>query len=216
MRKSIIILLLLCFSFNFAQDLKVPVDTTVTTQHKTTIKGVQMSYTAETGMQPVWDKEGTVIASLFYTYYTRNDIKDRSSRPIIISFNGGPGSASVWMHMAYTGPRILKVDDEGYPVQPYGFKSNPNSILDVADIVFVNPVNTGYSRMVPNKEGEFPERSQFFGINEDIAYLSGWINTFISRKNRWESPKYIIGESYGGTRVMGLSLALQQNQWTLN
>jgi carboxypeptidase C (cathepsin A) len=213
MRKSIIILLLLCFSFNFAQDLKVPVDTTVTTQHKTTIKGMQISYTAETGMKPVWDKGGTVIASLFYTYYTRNDIKDRSSRPIIISFNGGPGSASVWMHMAYTGPRILNVDDEGYPVQPYGFKSNPNSILDVADIVFVNPVNTGYSRMIPNKDGELPERSQFFGINEDIAYLSGWINTFISRKNRWESPKYIIGESYGGTRVMGLSLALQQNQW---
>ena len=93
-------------------------------------------------------------------------------------------------------------------VQPYGFKSNPNSILDVADIVFVNPVNTGYSRMVPNRDGEMPDRSQFFGINEDIAYLSGWINTFVTRKNRWESPKYIIGESYGGTRVMGLSLAL--------
>jgi carboxypeptidase C (cathepsin A) len=115
--------------------------------------------------------------------------------------------------MAYTGPRILKVDDEGYPVQPYGFRSNPNSILDVADIVFVNPVNTAYSRMIPNKDGELPDRSQFFGINEDIAYLSDWINTFISRKNRWESPKYIIGESYGGTRVMGLSLALQENQW---
>ena len=98
-------------------------------------------------------------------------------------------------------------------VQPYGFKNNPNSILDDADIVFVNPVNTGYSRMIPNKEGEMPDREQFFGINEDIKYLAGWINTFVSRKNRWESPKYIIGESYGGTRVMGLSLELQQNQW---
>ena len=213
MRKSVIIQLLLCASLSFAQELKIPLDTTVITQHKTIIKGVNISYTAETGTQPVWDKEGTVIASLFYTYYTRENIKDRSSRPLIISFNGGPGSASVWMHMAYTGPRILNVDDEGYPVQPYGFKSNPNSILDVADIVFVNPVNTGYSRMIPNQEGEMPDRSQFFGINEDIAYLSGWINTFVTRKNRWESPKYIIGESYGGTRVMGLSLALQQNQW---
>ena len=164
-------------------------------------------------MQPVWNKEGTAIASLFYTYYRRDHVKNTNKRPILISFNGGPGSASVWMHMAYTGPRILKVDDEGYPVQPYGFKSNPNSILDVADIVFVNPVNTAYSRMIPNKDGELPDRSQFFGINEDIAYLSDWINTFISRKNRWESPKYIIGESYGGTRVMGLSLALQENQW---
>ena len=213
MRNSFFIFLLFCFNFGITQNLKVVIDTSVTTKHKTTIKGIELEYTAEAGMQPVWNKEGTAIASLFYTYYRRDHVKNTNKRPILISFNGGPGSASVWMHMAYTGPRILKVDDEGYPVQPYGFKSNPNSILDVADIVFVNPVNTAYSRMIPNKDGELPDRSQFFGINEDIAYLSDWINTFISRKNRWESPKYIIGESYGGTRVMGLSLALQENQW---
>ena len=79
---------------------------------------------------------------------------------------------------------FLNVDSEGYPVQPYGFKNNPNSILDDADIVFVNPVNTGYSRMLPNKEGEMPDREQFFGINEDIKYLAGWINTFVSRKKQ--------------------------------
>ena len=196
-----------------SQSIKVPVDTLVTTTHSTTIKGVSFSYTSETGMQPVWDKEGIPIASLFYTYYTRNNIKNRAERPLIISFNGGPGSASVWMHIAYTGPRILNVDSEGYPVQPYGFKNNPNSVLDEADIVFVNPVNTAYSRMLPDIEGELPKPEQFFGINEDIKYLAAWINTFVSRKNRWESPKYIIGESYGGTRVMGLSLELQQNQW---
>jgi len=117
------------------------------------------------------------------------------------------------MHVAYTGPRILNIDDEGYPVQPYGFKNNPNSIIDVADIVFVNPVNTGYSRMVPNKEGEMPDKKQFFGINADIKYLAEWINTFVSRNSRWESPKYIIGESYGGTRVMGLAYELQNSQW---
>ena len=116
------------------------------------------------------------------------------------------------MHLAYTGPRILKIDDEGYPVQPYGYKSNPNSILDVADIVFINPVNTGYSRML-EVDGKMPNRDQFFGINEDIAYLSDWLTTFVSRKERWESPKYLIGESYGGTRVMGLSAALQESQW---
>ena len=196
-----------------SQSIEVPVDTMVTTTHSTTVKGVKFDYTAETGMQPVWDKEGMPIASLFYTYYTLNNVKNRATRPLIISFNGGPGSASVWMHVAYTGPRILNVDSEGYPVQPYGFKNNPNSILDEADIVFVNPVNTAYSRMLPNKEGEMPDREQFFGINEDIKYLAGWINTFVSRKNRWESPKYIIGESYGGTRVMGLALEIQQNQW---
>ena len=117
------------------------------------------------------------------------------------------------MHVAYTGPKILNVDSEGYPIQPYGIKNNPYSIIDVADIVFVNPVNTGYSRMIKNSKGEMPDRKMFFGINEDIKYLAEWINTFISRNNRWESPKYIIGESYGGTRVMGLSLELQNNQW---
>ena len=213
MQKILLTCIGLYFHLSFTQSLRVPVDTVVITKHKTVIKGFAMNYTAETGMQPVWDDDGDVIASLFYTYYTRDNVKNRNQRPVIISFNGGPGSASVWMHMAYTGPRILKVDNEGYPVQPYGYKSNPYSILDVADIVFVNPVNTAYSRMVANKEGELPDREQFFGINEDIAYLSSWINTFISRKNRWESPKYLIGESYGGTRVMGLSLALQKNQW---
>jgi carboxypeptidase C (cathepsin A) len=116
------------------------------------------------------------------------------------------------MHLAYTGPKILKIDEEGYPVQPYGYKSNPNSILDVADIVFINPVNTAYSRIL-EVEGEKADREQFFGINEDIQYLAEWLNTFVSRKQRWESPKYLIGESYGGTRVMGLSAALQERQW---
>ena len=213
MKKHLFYICLISLFVCSSQSIEIPVDTIVRTTHSTTVKGIKFDYTAETGMQPVWDKDGLPIASLFYTYYTRNNIKNRATRPLIISFNGGPGSASVWMHIAYTGPRILNVDSEGYPVQPYGFKNNPNSILDEADIVFVNPVNTGYSRMLPNKDGEMPDKEQFFGINEDITYLAEWINTFVSRKNRWESPKYIIGESYGGTRVMGLSLELQQNQW---
>lgn len=116
------------------------------------------------------------------------------------------------MHVAYTGPRVLNVDDEGYPVQPYGTSANPYSVLDVADIVFVNPVNTGYSRTIP-LAGPEVDKSQFFGVNADIRYLAEWINTFVSRNQRWRSPKYIIGESYGGTRVAGLALALQERQW---
>jgi carboxypeptidase C (cathepsin A) len=197
----------------FSQKREIPVDTTIVTTHSTTIKGKSVAYTATTGTQPVWDDQGMPIATLFYTYYKRTNGGKTGDRPLIMSFNGGPGSASVWMHVAYTGPEILRIDDEGYPVQPYGVKSNPNSILDVADIVFINPVNTGYSRMVPDKEGKMPDRKQFFGINEDINYLAEWLNTFVSRNNRWQSPKYIIGESYGGTRVMGLSLALQNQQW---
>ncbi|PQV44758.1 carboxypeptidase C (cathepsin A) [Jejuia pallidilutea] len=196
-----------------AQTRKIPVDTFIVTNHSVNIKGQQVSYKASTGTQPVWNKKGEPTATLFYTYYERNNVKNKAERPLVISFNGGPGSASVWMHIAYTGPKVLNIDDEGYPIQPYGVKDNPNSILDVADIVYVNPVNTGYSRLVEDNDGKLPERDNFFGINADIKYLAEWINTFVTRKNRWESPKYIIGESYGGTRVMGLAKELQDNQW---
>ena len=208
---NLIISLFLVFNLN-SQDRKIVVDTIVTTNHTTKIKGETVNYEAETGTQPVWNEDGKPIATLFYTYYKRTDVKNGSHRPLIFSFNGGPGSASVWMHLAYTGPKILKIDNEGFPIQPYGYKSNPNSILDVADIVFINPVNTGYSRMI-KVDGKMPDRKQFFGINEDIEYLAEWLNTFVNRKQRWESPKYLIGESYGGTRVMGLSAALQERQW---
>lgn len=185
-------------------------DSNVITKHTTTIKGQPVSYTATAGTMPVWDEEGKAIAGLFYTYYERSDIKDRASRPLIISFNGGPGSASVWMQIAYTGPSLLNIDDEGYPVQPYGIKGNPYSILDVADIVFVNPVNTAYSRPMVGKD---VAKEKFFGVNADIKYLATWINTFVTRTNRWASPKYLIGESYGTIRVSGLALELQNNQW---
>lgn len=188
---------------------KIDVQSKVVTQHTATIKGQNVPYSATAGTQPVWAEDGHAVATLFYTYYERTDVEDQSRRPLVISFNGGPGSASVWMHLAYTGPRILKIDDEGFPIQPYGVRDNPHSILDVADIVFVNPVNTGYSRIVDPEA----DRAQFFGVNQDIKYLAEWINTFVTRNNRWTSPKYLIGESYGTTRVSGLSYELQSNHW---
>ncbi|WP_026348458.1 S10 family peptidase [Eudoraea adriatica] len=211
-RLTLFVLCILSLNISLAQNRKLPLDTVVITQHNVTVNGSAFTYTAKTGTQPVWDELGEPIASLHYTYYTRNNVKDRASRPLLISFNGGPGSGSVWMHLAYTGPRILKIDDEGYPVQPYGVKQNPYSILDVTDIVYVNPANTGYSRTIP-ESGKEVDRSKFFGINADIKYLAEWLNTFVTRNNRWSSPKYIIGESYGGTRVMGLALELQNQQW---
>lgn len=194
------------------QKVEIPVDTMIVTNHSVTINGKNINYTAQTGTQPVWDESGNPVASLFYTYYKRSDVKNTENRPLVISFNGGPGSASVWMHLAYTGPRILKIDDEGFPVQPYGIKENPYSILDIADIVYVNPVNTGYSRLI-EKDGKTADREKFFGVEADIKYLAEWINTFVSRKDRWLSPKYLIGESYGTTRVSGLALELQNSQW---
>ncbi len=190
-------------------DLNFNPDATVSTQHTVTIKGQAVPYKAIAGTLPYWDDDGKALAGLFFTYYERSDIKDKSRRPLVISFNGGPGTASVWMHIGYTGPVVLNIDEEGYPVQPYGYKDNPNSILDVADIVFVDPVNTGYSRIVSK---ETP-RSRFFGVNADINYLAGWITSFITRYERWASPKYLIGESYGTTRVSGLALELQQAHW---
>jgi len=187
----------------------LPAESAVTSTGQVTIKGKVVPYKATAGTQPVWDKDGKVIASLFYTYYERTDVADKSRRPLILSFNGGPGSASVWMHIAYTGPKMLNIDDEGYPVQPYGIRDNPHSILDVADIVYIDPVNTGFSRILDPKA----ERSVFFGVNADITYLAEWLSTFVSRNNRWTSPKYLIGESYGTTRVSGLALELQNAHW---
>ena len=163
---------------------KLSGDSTVTTNWEVTVKGKRFPYTATTGTQPVWDEDGKAIAALEYTYYERTDIVNKSVRPLIISFNGGPGSASVWMHIAYTGPRILEIDSEGYPVQPYGIKENPYSVLDIADIVFVNPVNTGYSRILIKDT----PKEKFFGVNADIKYLAEWLNNFVTRKSRWTSP----------------------------
>ncbi|GAB2769470.1 S10 family peptidase [Salinimicrobium soli] len=216
MRKNYLLFLLLALlsvKAN-AQKIEIPVDTKVVTTHSVEILGEKISYTATTGMQPVWNEDGEPTASLFYTYYRKSGVKDLKNRPLVISFNGGPGSASVWMHIAYTGPRILEIDSEGFPVQPYGIKENPYSILDVADIVYVNPVNTGYSRIIePEDADKKRDREQFFGVNADVSYLAKWINTFISRNDRWLSPKYLIGESYGTTRVSGLALELQNSQW---
>ncbi|MEE1963010.1 carboxypeptidase [Allomuricauda taeanensis] len=195
-----------------AQQLNTAMDSTVTTYREITIKGKPVKYKAIAGKQPVWDEKGKIIAGLYFTYYERTDIKDKSKRPLFISFNGGPGAASVWMHLGYTGPYRVIVDDEGYPVQPYGVEENPHSILDVADIVYVEPVNTGFSRPINTME-DSEVAKRFFGVNQDIEYLAAWINNFVTRQNRWASPKYLIGESYGTPRVSGLSLELQNSHW---
>lgn len=195
---------------HYAQSSRsLKIDASVTTSHEVTIRGQRVPYKVTAGSLPVWDEEGKTIAGVFYTYFERTGVPDQASRPLVFSFNGGPGTASVWMQIGYTGPRVLKIDDEGYPVQPYGLKDNPHSILDVADIVYIDPVNTGFSRTT----GKDVPGSKFFGVNQDIKYLAEWINTFISRYNRWASPKYLVGESYGTTRVSGLALELMNAQW---
>ncbi|MBB1385125.1 carboxypeptidase [Pseudoalteromonas sp. SG45-5] len=212
-----VIALILSSASLASNERRIDIDSKVITQHKANINGQRFTYTVATGTQPVWDDKDNAVATLQYTYYTRDKVDDNTTRPLLISFNGGPGSASVWMHLAYTGPRVLKIDDEGYPIQPYGVKNNPYSVLDVADIVYVNPVNTGYSRVLENDKGELPTKAKqkelFFGVNADIKYLAEWLNTFVNRAERWRSPKFLIGESYGTTRVSGLAHELQNSQW---
>jgi carboxypeptidase C (cathepsin A) len=197
------------FIANAQTDRVLPAESAVNSSGQVTIKGKVVPYKVTAGTQPVFNAEGKPSAALFYTYYERTDVTDKSRRPLVMSFNGGPGSASVWMHVAYTGPKQLNIDSEGYPVQPYGVRDNPNSILDVADIVYIDPVNTGFSRILDPKA----EKSTFFGVNADIKYLADWLDVFVSRVGRWTSPKYLIGESYGTTRVSGLALELQNAHW---
>ena len=219
--KKLFIILYLIPSYLFAQmdsisnsktnaiKREIQVLSTVVTKKEVTIKNQKVPYSATTGTLPVFDDEGKAIAGLFYVFYERTDISDKSTRPLVISFNGGPGSASVWMQIGYTGPRILQINDEGYPIQPYGIKDNPNSILDIADIVYIDPINTGFSRIIDKNT----PTNKFFGVNADIKYLAEWINSFVSKNKRWASPKFLIGESYGTTRVSGLALELQNAQW---
>jgi carboxypeptidase C (cathepsin A) len=205
---AVIFLLSVFVSDISAQERIIEIESAVTTEDQVTINGQRIRYEATAGTQPVWGDNGEPIASLFYVYYRRTDVQDISTRPLVFSFNGGPGSASVWMHIGYTGPRFLNIDDEGFPVQPYGVVENNHSILDVADIVYIDPVNTGFSRIVGDAD-----RSNFFGVNADINYLAEWIDNFVGRHNRWTSPKYLKGESYGTTRVAGLARRLQSSHW---
>ncbi len=176
----------------------------VVSQHTGTFNGQTVEYTSEVGWIPIRD-DGKVVAKMGYIAYTKNGVTDVSKRPLIISFNGGPGTASVWMHLGYTGPRRVTYDDDGFQqMPPAGLEDNPHSILDAADIVFVDPIGTGFSRMV---EGE--DLHKFHGKLSDIQSVGDFIYAFVNKKGRWPSPKFIIGESYGTTRASGLVASVQ-------
>ena len=177
----------------------------VISQRTGTFNGQTVSYTAEAGWIPIRE-DGKMVAKMFYVGYTRNGVTDVSKRPLIISFNGGPGTASVWMHLGFTGPRHVTYDDDGFQQKPpAGLEDNPHAILDVADIVYLDPIGTGFSRMV---EGE--DLHKFHGKLSDIQSVGDFIHTYVNRKDRWTSPKFLIGKSYGTVRASGLVGSLQQ------
>jgi len=175
--KKLFVLGFILSSMGLIAQRSLPSDTLMVKEDRIRIGNSWLEYTVEVGTQPVWDTDGSEIAYLQYTYYQKKDSSQevKETRPLIMSFNGGPGSGSVWMHLAYTGPKVLTIDDEGFPVQPYGVKDNPNTVLTDADIVFINPVNTGYSRTIPLDPKQV-DRSKFFGIDADINYLAEWLN----------------------------------------
>jgi carboxypeptidase C (cathepsin A) len=190
-----------------------PQEKTSVTHHTIRVGGQPVAYTATTGTLVLRDDNGKALASFFYVYYARDGVTDLAKRPIFYSFNGGPGTASIWMHVGFTAPRRVTYDDDGFMVRPpFAVSDNDQSIIDVADIVYIDPVGTGFSRMA---QGQDPHR--FHGISEDIAAMGDFIRVFTTRQNRWKSPKYLIGESYGTTRASGLANYLQSaHQMYLN
>jgi carboxypeptidase C (cathepsin A) len=173
----------------------------VFTTNTVTIAGQRVTYVAETGMLPILKNDGTTRASVFYVAYTRTGQTNQSPRPVTFCFNGGPGSSSVWLHLGALGPRRVKMNDDGtLPPPPFGLVDNEYSILHASDLVFIDPVATGFSR---------PEKTEkadtFFGDEADLDSVGEFIRLWTTRHDRWLSPKYLCGESYGVFRAAGLA-----------
>ncbi|MBN1272279.1 MAG: peptidase S10 [Candidatus Aminicenantes bacterium] len=178
------------------------------TKHSVRIGGQTVPYTATIGKMRINKPDEKPGADVFFTAYTRDAIKDISQRPITFAYNGGPGSSSVWLHMGGIGPKRVRMTNEGFPVKPpYGLEDNEYSLLDVTDLVFIDPVSTGFSRPLPGEK-----KSQFHGVYEDISSVGEFIRMYITYFERWSSPKFLLGESYGTYRSAGLSGFLQGRQ----
>ncbi|MCJ7580380.1 MAG: peptidase S10 [Candidatus Aminicenantes bacterium] len=175
------------------------------TKHSMKLNGTLINYTATAGTLPLKTEDGKPKANVYFTAYIKDGGKSPAARPITFAFNGGPGSASVWVHMGAFGPKKVSMTEDGLePTQPFQLIDNPYTILDITDLIFLDPVNTGYSRAA---EGENP--TQFFGYENDIESVGEFIRMYITKYERWSSPKYILGESYGTIRASGLAGFLQ-------
>jgi len=172
-----------------------------------TIAGKPLDYTSTTGTLVLQDEEGKDIASIFFVAYTKKDVKNPTTRPITFVTNGGPGSSAIWLHAGFMGPQRVAFDDEGFAEPPYKMINNEYSILDQTDLVFIDPVSTGFSRAAPGEDAK-----RFHGVKEDVESLAEFIRLYLSRFNRWTSPKFFAGESYGTTRAAALAKELHEEQ----
>ncbi|MCL4529603.1 MAG: peptidase S10 [Chloroflexi bacterium] len=198
------------------EEKPTPKDNLVESKHSIKIGDKEIKYTViagtmvmkeETPLEQAKESEGEKPkAQFFFVAYTKDDIEDKSKRPITFSFNGGPGSSSVWLHLGAIGPRRVVLQEDGnLPKPPFKLTDNEYSLLDETDMVFIDPVSTGYSRAV---EGEKPQ--EWHGFKKDITSVGDFIRLYTTRYGRWLSPKFLIGESYGTTRAAGLSGYLQE------
>jgi len=170
------------------------------TQHK--IGG--LSYTATTGMLPLKDEFGETEAGIFYVAYSKDGLKEPRDRPLMFSFNGGPGSSSVWLHLGAVGPKRVTLESDGnLPAPPFELVDNPETWLEHCDLVFIDPVGTGYSRPAKKEDAK-----KFWGLQGDLDSITEFIRLYLTRANRWASPLYLVGESYGTMRAAGLSSRL--------
>jgi carboxypeptidase C (cathepsin A) len=200
-----LVVFLLSFAPARAQDKGPLKETLSETKHTLTVGGVKLEYTATAGNLLLKEESGKVKASVFFVAYIKTGVSDPVSRPITFAFNGGPGSSAVWLHLGAFGPKrvLLGASGEALP-PPYRLVHNESTILDLTDLVFIDPVSTGYSRPAPGQDAK-----QFHGVKEDVQSVGDFIRLYVTRFNRWGSPKFLAGESYGTTRAAGLASYLQ-------
>ncbi|MFO8034547.1 MAG: peptidase S10 [Candidatus Bipolaricaulota bacterium] len=173
----------------------------VETQHELSLQDKTLSYTARAGVIPLKDEYDETEAEVYFTAYELDEVEDRSKRPLTFAFNGGPGSSSVWLHMGALGPKRVVMEREGWmPAPPYHYEDNPYSWLDRTDLVFIDPVGTGFSRAAKEDLDK-----KFWSVNGDIESVGEFIRLYLTRYKRWNSPLFVAGESYGTTRAAGLA-----------
>lgn len=183
----------------------------VVTRHEVRVGAKVLRYTATTGTMPLKDAAGKIEARVFFIAYTL-DGAERATRPLTVSFNGGPGSSSVWLHLGALGPRRVKMEDEGWlPAAPYALVNNDQTWLEFTDLVFIDPVGTGFSRAASAELGR-----KFWGLQGDIQSVSDVIRLYLTQYARWTSPLFVVGESYGTTRAAGLANHLVDRGIALN
>ena len=185
----------------------------VVTRHTTRLHGATLSYTATTGMLPIRnDTTGVVEGGIFFVAYNRDGAGEPSTRPLTFVFNGGPGSSTVWLHMGAFGPKKVRLNPDGTnPPPPYSYEDNQSTLLDQTDLVFLDPVGTGFSRAARPELGP-----KFWGLDEDIRAVGEFVRLYLTRFDRWGSPKFLAGESYGTTRAAHLSGYLTDRGIALN